>query len=75
MPYSKTSELPTSVKKVLPTHAQHIYREAFNSAYDEYKDPSKRQGDTGREEAAHRVAWSAVKNKYHKGADNKWHPN
>lgn len=73
MPYTKTSELPASVKNVLPAHAQDIYKEAFNSAYDEYGDASKRRNDTSREEAAHRVAWSAVKNKYHKGQDNKWH--
>ena len=74
MPYSKVSELPASVKNVLPSHAQNIYKEAFNNAYDEYEDASKRKGDTNREEAAHKVAWSAVKNKYHKGSDNKWHP-
>lgn len=75
MPYSKVSELPASVKNVLPSHAQSIYKEAFNSAYDEYQDASKRKASTNREEAAHRVAWSAVKSKYHKGSDNKWHPN
>lgn len=75
MPYSTVTELPASVKNVLPAHAQDIYKEAFNSAYDEYMDESKRRGDTSREEAAHRVAWNAVKTKYHKGHDNKWHPN
>jgi cation transport regulator len=75
MPYSKTSELPASVKNVLPAHAQDIYKEAFNSAYDEYKSESKRRGGADREETAHRVAWKAVKSKYHKGDDNKWHPN
>ncbi len=75
MPYNSTSELPASVKNVLPSHAQAIYKEAFNSAYQEYSDASKRRGNTNREEASHRVAWKAVKNKYHKGNDNKWHPN
>ena len=75
MPYSKTTDLPDSVKGVLPRHAQAIYKEAFNSAYDEYKDASKRHGDTNREQTAHRVAWKAVKGKYHKGSDDKWHPN
>lgn len=75
MPYSKVSELPASVKNVLPGHAQDIYKEAFNSAYDDYKQPSKRQDNSSREEVAHRVAWKAVKNKYHKGSDDKWHPN
>lgn len=74
MPYISNQDLPDSVKNVLPKHAQDIYREAFNSAYSEYDTPSKRRGDADREEVAHRVAWSAVKNKYHKGDDDKWHP-
>jgi cation transport regulator len=75
MPYTHSSQLPESVQNVLPDHAQDIYKEAFNSAYDEYKDPSERRGDADREEVAHRVAWSAVKKKYEKGQDGKWHPN
>lgn len=73
MPYKTTKELPDSVQNVLPEHAQDIYKEAFNSAYDEYKSPSDRRDDAGREEVAHRVAWSAVKNVYEKGDDDKWH--
>lgn len=73
MPYSTISELPDSVKNVLPKHAQDIYKEAFNSAWDEYKDPEDRRGDADREETAHKVAWSAVKNSYEKGDDDKWH--
>ena len=73
MPYQNTSELPDSVRHVLPAHAQDIYKEAFNSAWDEYKDPDNRRDDAGREEVAHRVAWSAVKNTYEKGDDGKWH--
>lgn len=73
MPYKSTNELPESVKSVLPAHAQDIYKEAFNSAYDEYKDPNDRQGDASREETAHRVAWSAVKHSYAKSDDDKWH--
>lgn len=74
MPYKSTNELPESVKSVLPEHAQHIYKEAFNSAYEEYKDPSERRDDADREETAHKVAWAAVKKKYEKGFDDKWHP-
>lgn len=72
MPYNKTSELPDSVKNALPSHAQDIYKEAFNNAYDEYEDPDERRDDASREEVAHRVAWSAVKSKYEKGDDGKW---
>ena len=74
MPYKSTNELPKSVKNVLPDHALDIYKEAFNSAYDEYDSPEERRGDADREETAHRVAWSAVKKAgYEKGDDNKWH--
>lgn len=73
MPYSNKSELPESVKNVLPAHAQDIYKEAFNSAYEEYKDSEDRRGDADREEVAHKVAWKAVKSKYEKGKDDKWH--
>ena len=63
MPYATRTDLPNSVKDHLPAHAQDIYKEAFNSAWDEYgKD----------EERAHRVAWSAVKEKYHKNASGTW---
>lgn len=74
MPYTALRELPKNVQGVLPKHAQDIYKEAFNNAFEEYKDPEKRRGGADREEAAHRVAWSAVKQKYEKGSDDKWHP-
>jgi cation transport regulator len=73
MPYETTSELPENVKSVLPDHAQDIYKEAFNSAYKQYKDPDNRRDDADREEVAHRVAWAAVKKTYEKGDDGKWH--
>jgi cation transport regulator len=72
MPYRSTRELPESVRDNLPEHAQDIYKEAFNSAWDEYADKDKRRGDESREEVAHKVAWSAVKQDYEKGADDKW---
>lgn len=74
MPYRDNSELPDNVRRVLTSHAQDIYRESFNSAYQQYDKPSKRQDDASREEVAHRVAWSAVKKQYKKGGDEKWHP-
>lgn len=63
MPYDKKSDLPDSVTDNLPAHAQDIYKEAYNSAWDQYdKD----------EERSHRVAWSAVKQKYHKNENGTW---
>lgn len=72
MPYDKRSELPDSVRDNLPAHAQDIYKEAYNSAWDQYKDPEDRRGDASREETAHRVAWNAVKQSYEKNDDGKW---
>ncbi|MDP8236761.1 MAG: ChaB family protein [Candidatus Erginobacter occultus] len=59
------------MKDNLPGPAQDIYREAYNSAWEEYSDPEDRRGDASREETAHRVAWAAVKNKYEK-KDDRW---
>jgi cation transport regulator len=73
MPYRTNQELPASLKDNLPGHAQAIYREAFDSAWDEYADPSKRRGAESREEVAHKVAWAAVKKKYEK-VDEEWKP-
>jgi cation transport regulator len=50
MPYKQITQLPDNVKNNLPKHAQEIYKEAFNSAEDQY-------GEEGR---AHATAWSAV---------------
>lgn len=72
MPYKRKSELPDSVKDNLPDHAQDIYRKAFNSAWEEYKDPEDRRGDADREETAHKVAWSAVKQEYRKNENDNW---
>ncbi|QPG07489.1 putative cation transport regulator ChaB [Klebsiella pneumoniae subsp. pneumoniae] len=73
MPYRSKQELPDSVQHVLPAHAQEIYKEAFNSARDQYKDKDERRDDASREETAHKVARAAVKNSYEKGDDDKWH--
>ncbi len=73
MPYSSINELPEPVKGVLPAHAQDIYKEAFNSAYESYKDTEDRRGNDDREDVARKVAWAAVKKKYQKGTDKKWH--
>ncbi len=71
MPYNKITELPDSVKDNLPKHAQEIYKESFNSAWDQYKDPKERRAGKDREETAHSVAWAAVKKKYEK-KDGEW---
>ncbi len=66
MPYKEIIDLPNRVKENLPKHAQEIYLEAFNSAWDQYAEPKDRRGNDTREETAHKVAWSAVKKAYEK---------
>lgn len=73
MPYDSLNDLPDQIKDHLPKHAQEIYQKAYNSAWDQYKDPEDRKGDASREETAHRVAWNAVKQDYKKGDDGDWH--
>lgn len=66
MPYKAKSDLPDNVRNVLPAHARDIYKEAFNSAWEQYKDKADRRDDASREETAHKVARAAVKNDYEK---------
>lgn len=64
MPYRHRDDLPDSVRKALRKvpHAQDIYKEAFNSALEQYRE----------EDRAHAVAWHAVINNYEKGQDGSW---
>jgi cation transport regulator len=64
MPYENNSDLPASVRDHLPDHAQDIYRAAFNHAFEAHRR------DPRREEAAHRIAWAAVKRSYVKQGDH-----
>jgi len=63
MPYRVNVDLPPSVGDHLPEHAQDIYREAFNHAF------AAHAGDPRQEEAAHRIAWGAVKRRYEKNGE------
>lgn len=67
MPYRTNDDLPASVSAHLPPHAQDIYRQAFNHAF------AAHAGEARQEEAAHRIAWAAVKRSYVK-AGNNWVP-
>ena len=60
MPYRSNEDLPPPLRHHLPPHAQDIYREAFNHAWLAHR------GDPRQEEAAHRIAWAAVKKRYRK---------
>jgi cation transport regulator len=62
MPYDSLSDLPDDVRDALPKHAQEIFKEAFNSASQQYDEESR----------AYATAWAAVKNDYHKNEDGEW---
>lgn len=68
MPYPDNDHLPSSLRRHLPSAAQDVYREAFNHAWKTYSR------DVRREEIAHRVAWAAVKRRFHKEDDGDWYP-
>jgi cation transport regulator len=63
MPYERNADLPQNLRRVLPEHAQDIYREAFNHAY------AAHAGEARQDEAAHRIAWAAVKRSYVKTSE------
>ena len=65
MPYPTNADLPASVQEHLPAHAQDIFRAVFNHAF------AAHAGDPRQEEAAHRIAWAAVKRSYVK-VGNDW---
>jgi cation transport regulator len=58
MPYRTNTDLPLGVRNHLPPHAQDIFRSAFNRAWADHA------WDRRQEEAAHRIAWAAVKRSY-----------
>ena len=64
MPYATNDDLPARVRRVLPEHAQDIYRAAFNDAHARY--------GAAREAVAHRIAWAAVKRRYVQRAAGFW---
>ncbi|KDE56083.1 ChaB family protein [Methanoculleus sp. MH98A] len=71
--YGRNEDLPLPVREALPEHGRDIYREAFNSAWEQYADPSERRNpETSREEVAHKVAWAAVEHVYEKGPGGEW---
>jgi cation transport regulator len=63
MPYRDRHDLPDTLRHRLPPHAQDIYCQAFNHAWQTYSDRADR------EQVAHRVAWAAVKRLYRREGD------
>lgn len=62
MHYMTNSDLPSFLKNNLPEHAQDVYRQVFNVAYEDYKN----------QVTAHKIAWGAVEKRYYKNKDGTW---
>jgi cation transport regulator len=58
MPHPLNADLPESVRAHLSVCAKDIHREPVNHAYAAHRGKSRQ------EEAAHRIAWAAVKRSY-----------
>jgi cation transport regulator len=66
-PYKNKKDLPDLVQQLLPEHGQEIWKEAANSAWEQYKDPGERRDPKeSREEVTYKVAWAAVEQEYEK---------
>ena len=61
MRYTNKSELPPTIRDVLPERAQELYLEAYNQAWDEYDEG---QGYLTRDGMAHQRGWTAVQHEY-----------
>ncbi|MFV0451167.1 MAG: ChaB family protein [Propioniciclava sp.] len=72
MQYNTLDDLPGPVRHHLPHHAQEIYRAAFNNAWQEYTDPTHHRDGTSHEEAAARVAWTAVERVFTRTREGAW---
>ena len=76
LPYTNIGEIPESIRLILPEEGQQIYMDAYNNTHDQYEHPSEDgiDGKTDeREEISQIAAWDAVREKYKKGPDGKWH--
>jgi cation transport regulator len=72
MRYESISDLPETLRDVLPERAQEVYLEAYQKSYDEYEE--ERGGQASRESVAHRDAMAAVKREYvHDEERGKWY--
>jgi cation transport regulator len=71
MPYPSIDEVSERVGSHLTNHAQKIYVEALNNAWEQHAESKKRRSDESREEKPSR--WAAVKQKYEKDEKSgKW---
>lgn len=72
MRYEKKSDLPYTIRDVLPEEAQEIYLKAYQKSYDKYEEAEG--GELSQESVAHRDGWTAVQHEYEQNKETgKWH--
>lgn len=71
MKYESLKDLPATITQVLPKDAQQAYLEAYNKAWDEYKQEGT--GDLSRHSIAHRQAWEFIERSFARDLNtSKW---
>lgn len=65
-------DMPSSLEGVLPQHALKVYYKTFHNTYRLYHETEDTIEPEKIEHTARRVAWSAVKKKFHKSAKGRW---
>jgi cation transport regulator len=71
MRYENKSELPPTIRDILPEHAQDLYLQAYQKAWDEYEEG---QGYLSRDTMAHQQGYTAVRHEYVQDqGTGKWH--
>jgi cation transport regulator len=71
MRYENKSELPPTIRDILPEHAQELYLQAYQKAWDEYEEG---QGYLSRDTMAHQQGYTAVQHEYVQDeGTGKWH--
>jgi len=71
MRYESKSDLPPTIRDVLPEYAQELYLQAYQKGWDEYKEG---QGYLSRDGVAHQRGWTAVQHEYVQDqGTGKWH--
>jgi cation transport regulator len=70
MPYTSITELPASVRHVLPTKAQHLFLKVFNEAWTKHRDLPIKE----REVVCFKIAWAIIKRSFEKNRIGLWQP-
>jgi len=72
MKYENKSDLPETLRDILPEEAQDIYLEAYKDAWEDHQE--EQAGDLSRASVAHQQGWAAVKREFVQNEETgEWH--